>query len=179
VNDVPGASSRRSASRQGSTGFGGGYDGSAQSDSNYFFIPELGYNKLINPDLSLGVTVYGNGGMNTDYNSQSANPAFAPSCAGAQSNLLFGCGKLGVDLMQLIIAPTAAYKINASNSIGVSPLLAYDPKSTLTVAKELFGRAQRPNLLIKIPGTKEGLPAIEEAILNESSFESTLWYEPS
>jgi len=49
-------------------------------------------------------------------------------------------------------------------SLEVSPLLAYDPKSTLTVAKELFGRAQRPNLLIKIPGTKEGLPAIEEAI---------------
>lgn len=118
-------SPRRSASRQGSTGFGGGYDGYAESDSNYFFIPELGYNKLINPDLSLGVTVYGNGGMNTDYNSKSANPAFAPSCAGAQSNLLFGCGKLGVDLMQLIIAPTAAYKINATNSIGVSPLLGY------------------------------------------------------
>src|SRR5271157_3501568 len=49
-------------------------------------------------------------------------------------------------------------------SLEVSPLLAYDPMSTLTVAKELFGRAQRPNLLIKIPGTKEGLPAIEEAI---------------
>ena len=118
-------SPRRSASRQGSTGFGGGYDGSAESDSNYFFIPELGYNKLINPDLSLGVTVYGNGGMNTDYDSKSANPSFAPSCAGAQSNLLFGCGKLGVDLIQLIIAPTAAYKINATNSIGVSPLFGY------------------------------------------------------
>jgi long-chain fatty acid transport protein len=118
-------SPRRSVSRQGSTGFGGGYDGSADSDSNYFFIPEFGYNRLINPDLSLGVTVYGNGGMNTDFNSTSANPAFAPSCAGAPSNLLFGCGKLGVDLIQLIIAPTASYKINASNSIGVSPLIGY------------------------------------------------------
>jgi transaldolase len=49
-------------------------------------------------------------------------------------------------------------------SLEVSPLLAYDTKSTLAVAKELFGRAQRANLLIKIPGTKEGLPAIEEAI---------------
>jgi transaldolase len=49
-------------------------------------------------------------------------------------------------------------------SLEVSPLLAYDTKSTLAAAKELHGRAGRPNLLIKIPGTKEGLPAIEEAI---------------
>jgi transaldolase len=49
-------------------------------------------------------------------------------------------------------------------SLEVSPLLAYDTTSTLAAAKELHGRAARPNLLIKIPGTKEGVPAIEEAI---------------
>src|SRR5215467_1470243 len=49
-------------------------------------------------------------------------------------------------------------------SLEVSPLLAYDTKSTLAAAKELFTRAGRPNLFIKIPGTKEGVPAIEEAI---------------
>ena len=49
-------------------------------------------------------------------------------------------------------------------SLEVSPLLAYDTKSTLAAARELFARAKRPNLFIKIPGTKEGLPAIEEAI---------------
>ena len=49
-------------------------------------------------------------------------------------------------------------------SLEVSPLLAYDTASTIVAAKELFARAQRPNLFIKIPGTKEGLPAIEEAI---------------
>jgi len=49
-------------------------------------------------------------------------------------------------------------------SLEVSPLLAYDTKSTLAAAKELFARAGRPNLFIKIPGTKEGLPAIEESI---------------
>ena len=49
-------------------------------------------------------------------------------------------------------------------SLEVSPLLAYDTKSTIQAAKDLHARAQRPNLLIKIPGTKEGLPAIEEAI---------------
>jgi len=49
-------------------------------------------------------------------------------------------------------------------SLEVSPLLAHDTASTLAAAKSLHARASRPNLLIKIPGTKEGLPAIEESI---------------
>src|SRR5260370_3778397 len=49
-------------------------------------------------------------------------------------------------------------------SLEVSPLLAHDTASTIAAAKDLYARANRPNLLIKIPGTKEGLPAIEEAI---------------
>jgi transaldolase len=49
-------------------------------------------------------------------------------------------------------------------SLEVSPLLAYDTASTLTAAKDLHARAGQHNLFIKIPGTKEGLPAIEEAI---------------
>ena len=49
-------------------------------------------------------------------------------------------------------------------SLEVSPLLAHDTASTLREAKDLYARAARPNLFIKIPGTTEGLPAIEEAI---------------
>jgi transaldolase len=49
-------------------------------------------------------------------------------------------------------------------SLEVSPLLAHDTASTIAEAKDLHGRANKPNLFIKIPGTKEGLPAIEEAI---------------
>jgi transaldolase len=49
-------------------------------------------------------------------------------------------------------------------SLEVSPLLAHDTASTLREAKDLYARAGRPNLFIKIPGTNEGLPAIEEAI---------------
>src|SRR6202140_4932557 len=49
-------------------------------------------------------------------------------------------------------------------SLEVSPLLAHDAVSTLAAAKDLHARAGLPNLFIKIPGTKEGLPAIEEAI---------------
>lgn len=120
---------KRSASRQGSTAFGGAYNGTSESGSNAFLVPEFGYSKLINPNLALGVTVYGNGGMNTNYspglNGGAGAQAFAPSCQGAPANILFGCGKLGVDMMQLIIAPTVSYKINANHSIGISPLFAY------------------------------------------------------
>ncbi len=49
-------------------------------------------------------------------------------------------------------------------SLEVSPLLAHDTKATLSAAKDLHAQARRPNVLIKIPGTPEGLPAIEESI---------------
>jgi transaldolase len=49
-------------------------------------------------------------------------------------------------------------------SLEVSPLLAHDTKSTIAAAKELHAQARCPNIMIKIPGTREGLPAIEEAI---------------
>jgi transaldolase len=61
-------------------------------------------------------------------------------------------------------------------SLEVSPLLAYDTNSTLAAAKDLYARAARPNLLIKIPGTKEGLPAIEEAIFAGISVNVTLLF---
>jgi transaldolase len=49
-------------------------------------------------------------------------------------------------------------------SLEVSPLLAHDTQSTIAEAKDLHAQARRPNVFIKIPGTPEGLPAIEEAI---------------
>src|SRR3954453_18868009 len=59
---------------------------------------------------------------------------------------------------------TATNGIDGWVSLEVSPALAYDTASTLAAAKQLHARAGRPNLFIKIPGTPEGLPAIEEAI---------------
>ena len=61
-------------------------------------------------------------------------------------------------------------------SLEVSPLLAYDTSSTLAAAKDLHARGARPNLFIKIPGTKEGLPAIEEAIFAGVSVNVTLLF---
>ncbi len=83
------------------------------SDNDLFGVPEFGYNKMVNDKLSLGVTVYGNGGMNTDY----------PTVSG--SNIFGGNSALGVDLTQLLIAPTVAYKVSNNASIGFSPLLGF------------------------------------------------------
>ena len=118
----------RSARREGSAGGTGFLDGSAEgNESENFFIPEFGYNKLLDPNLSLGITVYGNGGMNTDYPTGQLDQGVCqmgpPS--GVRANLLCGSGNLGVDLSQLIFAPTLAYKFAPNHSVGVSPLIAY------------------------------------------------------
>jgi len=61
-------------------------------------------------------------------------------------------------------------------SLEVSPLLAHDTGKTLAAALELHAHAARPNLFIKIPGTKEGLPAIEEAIFKGVPINVTLLF---
>ena len=61
-------------------------------------------------------------------------------------------------------------------SLEVSPALAHDTKTTVAQAKELALMAGRPNLFIKIPGTKEGLPAIEEAIFEGIPVNVTLLF---
>jgi long-chain fatty acid transport protein len=96
--------------------------GVTKSDSNTFYIPEFGYNKKLSEQLGVGVTVYGNGGMNTDYPANSI-PAGGCGVGAPASNVFCGSGRLGVDLQQLIVAPTVAYKFSAHHSIGISPLL--------------------------------------------------------
>jgi transaldolase len=70
--------------------------------------------------------------------------------------------RLAADLLRPIHDRTN--RMDGWVSLEVSPLLANDTAGTITAAKGLHVRAGRPNLFIKIPGTKEGLPAIEEVI---------------
>jgi long-chain fatty acid transport protein len=123
-------SPKRDISRTGSVG--GMLDGSVSSGSNLFFVPEFGYNRMIGWDMSVGVSVYGNGGMNTDFsNGGQGNAAICGTAGGFNAasgqpgpyNMLCGSGKLGMNLSQLTIAPTFAKKINKDNSLGVSLLL--------------------------------------------------------
>ncbi|MBL0144006.1 MAG: outer membrane protein transport protein [Betaproteobacteria bacterium] len=114
-------SPQRKISRSGSAG--GFLDFSADSDSTSFFIPEFGYNKIYNKEFSYGISVYGNGGMNTDFPGGQLN--CSPLGGPPSANGLCGQGSLGVDLTQLMIAPSFAWKFNANHSVGIAPLFAY------------------------------------------------------
>jgi len=126
-------SPHRKAERTGGAAYG--LNGSAESGSDYFGVPELAYSTMLRPDLAFGVTVIGQGGMNTDYpGGQLPSPGACGPATGPGTgfnprpgpyNLLCGNGRLGVDLSQLVVAPTLAWKINAQNSIGIAPLFAY------------------------------------------------------
>jgi long-chain fatty acid transport protein len=85
----------------------GSYDASRHKN---FFIPELGFNHLVNPRLSLGVSICGNGGMNTSY--------ITPIP-------LLGSTRAGVDLEQLFVSPTAAFKVTDHQAIGISLDIAW------------------------------------------------------
>lgn len=94
-------------------------NGKVDSGRTAFLVPEFGINTMRGSDLSLGLSVYGNGGMNTSYPQGSFN------CGGPAANILCGGGGLGVDMMQLIFAPTVAYKLAERHAVGASLLLAY------------------------------------------------------
>ncbi len=121
---------------------GGRYKIEDDSDKSWFFIPGAGITAPITEDLWFGVTLYGNGGMNTDY---SRNPydksaavlgAFAQGGGGAEGFRAAGSvpkdtgtgiadtGQLGVDLIQAIVTPTLAYKLHPKFTIGLSALIA-------------------------------------------------------
>jgi len=88
----------------------GSFDG---NNTTNFFVPEFGYNKMMSSTMSLGVSVYGNGGMNTDYTRN------IPLFNGVNTQAA------GINLEQLFIAPTVAWKITPTQSIGVSLNIAY------------------------------------------------------
>ena len=119
----------REASRVGSAGGTGLFDGSASGNEDQnFFIPEVGFNYLVNPNLALGVSIYGNGGMNTKYPAGQLDSGLCmggPPSGVRSANLLCGQGDLGVDLSQLIVAPTLSWKFHPKHSVGIAPLFAY------------------------------------------------------
>lgn len=87
---------------------GGTYDGNGAKN---FWVPEFGYNRMLNPNLSVGLSVFGNGGMNTTYN-RSPFGGFG------------GSNPAGVDLMQLFVAPSVAYK-TGGHAFGLALNLAH------------------------------------------------------
>ncbi|MDD2741917.1 MAG: outer membrane protein transport protein [Rhodocyclaceae bacterium] len=93
----------------GPTSLDGSYDG---NDTQNYLVPEIGYTKQLSSKLGVGIAVYGNGGMATDYE----NNPFAN---------FGGSGNAGVDLSQLFISPSIAYKVTENHAIGAAVNFAY------------------------------------------------------
>jgi long-chain fatty acid transport protein len=149
-------SPKRSASRTGTQG--GFADGNLESGSNNFLIPEFGYNKQLDGARSFGVTVYGNGGMNTDY----------PVDQGFGQSVLGSTG-MGVDMVQLVVAPTFAMKLDDKHSVGISPLFIVQQFSVKGVHN--FSAAHN------LPAYPQGMPRSSsinpEAMTNRGYDQST------
>tara|TARA_R110001606_G_scaffold399310_1_gene584797 strand:+ start:126750 stop:128054 length:1305 start_codon:yes stop_codon:yes gene_type:complete len=89
--------------------------GKVDSSREYFVLPEAGATWQLNDHSAVGLTLYGNGGMNTRYSAKDT----------AGSTGTFESGTAGVDLAQLFLSPTFAYKFNNGAALGVSAVLAY------------------------------------------------------
>lgn len=131
----------RTASR---TGNSYGLNGSATSRSTLFPIPEFGYNNHLNDQITIGLSIYGNGGMDTAY------PGGQINCGQGPANLLCGQGGLGVSLTQVIVAPTLSYKVNNAVSIGIAPQFAIQQFSASGL--QAFA-APPPNNASQTPGS--------------------------
>jgi long-chain fatty acid transport protein len=91
--------------------------GTYESDSPVFYIPTFSSNWMLNDDetMALGLAVYGNGGMNTDYPTATFDPG----------GMFEGTSPTGVNLMQLFVAPTFSVLIADSHGFGITPIFAW------------------------------------------------------
>lgn len=104
----------RGATLSNTAGGSGMLDGEFDGNNkDLFVIPELGYNRMLSDAISLGVSVYGNGGMNTDYEQPIA------LLSGASGN------ESGIDYMQLFVAPTMTWQFLPGQTLGVALDLGY------------------------------------------------------
>ncbi|MEQ9546816.1 MAG: outer membrane protein transport protein [Marinobacter sp.] len=85
--------------------------GTRESRNNLFAIPHFGVNRQVGEDHALGISVFANGGMNTEYSGENGG--------------VFGAGTAGVNMEQLFIAPTWSWKFSDNQAIGFSPMIAY------------------------------------------------------
>jgi long-chain fatty acid transport protein len=98
-------------------------DQSIDSENEAFLIPHFGYNWLLDNGNTVGISVFGNGGMNTEYKDGTASIFNGATFVTADGT--YGDGTAGVDLSQLFIATTYSAKINETSSWGISGIIAY------------------------------------------------------
>ncbi|MEE9319618.1 MAG: outer membrane protein transport protein [Granulosicoccus sp.] len=97
---------------------------SIDSDNEAFFVPSFGYNKMLDANSSLGISVYGAGGMNTEYPGGNATLFNPQSGEFVSPPGTFGAGKAGVNLEVLFVGGTYARKINEKHAVGITAIFA-------------------------------------------------------
>lgn len=110
------------------TGSGTPFDIQSKSRNDLFIVPDGGYARRIDDTWAWGVTLYGNGGLNTEYHEDTGIPGTNSNperCGSRPGNFFAGCGEVGFDLLQLVVAPTLAARLSDVHSVGITPLLAY------------------------------------------------------
>ncbi len=96
---------------------------SVESDSDFFLIPHFAYNHELANDSTVGISIYGNGGMNTNFQASDTPNNQCPPNAPSSSGLFCG-GDVGVNLMQLFFNVSFAKKLNDKHAVGASLILA-------------------------------------------------------
>ena len=113
----------RKIEREGS---GTPLDFKSNSSRTMFYIPEAAFSRRVNERLAWGVTLYGNGGLNTEYRDDTRVPgtnAAPAKCGNKPGNFLLGCDKLGIDIGQMVTAPGVAWQIAPGHAVGVAALV--------------------------------------------------------
>ena len=104
---------------------------SDRSSRTVFFIPNFGWKRSISDNIDVGVSVYGNGGINTTYGRAFYRETIARIMGGSPGSPGFPrTGKLGIDFSQLFIAPTMSYRLSETQTLGISPIFSLQRFST-------------------------------------------------
>ncbi|MFV8570182.1 OmpP1/FadL family transporter [Marinobacter sp. SBS5] len=106
--------------------------GTVSSENEAFLIPHFGYNRALSNGHSVGLSIFANGGMNTEYSGKNGGT--------------YGGGKTGVNLEQLFIAPTWSWEYSEGQALGISPLIAYQ-RFKAEGLRNFSGFSSNPNAL--------------------------------
>ena len=98
---------------------------SIDSENELFLVPSFGYNKMLSSDRSVGISVFGAGGMNTEYEGGTATLFNPQSGTFVSPEGTFGAGTTGVNLEVLFIGATFGQKINENHGLGITAVFAY------------------------------------------------------
>jgi len=94
--------------------------GTYESTNDWFLIPHLGYNRMLDNDTSIAITIAGNGGLNTEYDSAVFRNFSNPMDPSTQAT-----SPIGIDFMQMFVGLSYSKKINQQHSFGITPIFAF------------------------------------------------------